>query len=109
MRWMWILGGIAAACAALGLLAFWTRRAARSSRGETSVMATVRRVNLAGPQGPVASFALPREKELQLRLPAAMARELAPGQRGVLTYRGREFVYFIHREGPEAAAAKEVS
>ena len=108
MRWMWIAAGVAAACAALGLFAFWTRRTGRSGRGEVSVMATVRRVNLAGPQGPMVSFALPRDKELRFRLPSAMARELAPGQSGVLTYRGQEFVYFVRREGPDENAAQAV-
>lgn len=105
MRWMWIVAGIAAAGAAVGLLAFFTKRAARTGRGEVSVMATVSRVNLAGPQGPTVCFMLPRQKELRLRLPAAIARELAPGQRGVLTYRGQEFIYFVHREEPGASAA----
>lgn len=108
MRWMWIAAGVAAACAAVGLLALWTRRAGRSGRGEVSVMATVRRVNLAGPQGPVVTFALQREKELRFRLPGSLARELAPGQRGVLTYRGQEFVYFVRREEPDGRAAQAV-
>ena len=108
MRWMWIMAGAAAACVALGLLALFTRRAGRSGRGEVSVMATVRRVNLAGPQGPMVSFALPRDKELRFRLPGSLARELAPGQRGVLTYRGQEFIYFVRREEPGETTAQAV-
>ena len=106
MRWMWIAAGIAAAGAAVGLLSFFTRRAARLGRGEVSVMAMVSRVNLAGAQGPTACFMLPRQRELRFRLPAALARELAPGQRGVLTYRGQEFIYFVRREEPGAAACE---
>lgn len=108
MRWMWIVAGAAAACAALVLFAIWTRRAGRSGRGEVSVMATVRRVNLAGPQGPVVSFALPRDRELRFRMPGSLARELAPGQSGVLTYRGQEFVYFVRREDPGETTARAV-
>ena len=69
-------------------------------------MATVRRVNLAGPQGPVVCCATPREREVRLRLPSGMARELSPGQRGVLTYRGPEFIYFVRREDPGTSAAR---
>ncbi len=105
MRWMWIVAGIAAAGAAVGLLALFTRRMSRMGRGEVSIMATVSRVNLAGPQGPTACFMLPRQRELKFRLPSALARELAPGQRGVLTYRGQEFIYFVRREEPGASAA----
>lgn len=35
---------------------------------------------------------------MEFAIPAHIARQLQPGERGVLTYRGGEFVYFVPRQ-----------
>lgn len=43
MRWMWIMMGLLAGAAALTLLGAWSRKVRRTSKGEVSLMAAVKR------------------------------------------------------------------
>lgn len=97
MRWMWIIGGILAGASALAILSAWGRKVRRSTKGEVSLMATVKRIALTGETGPAVCF-VSRGQELHFAVPREIARQLRPGQRGVLTFTGREFVYFVPRE-----------
>lgn len=97
MRWMWIIPGLVMALAALCLIAVWGRRIRRPSNGEISLMATVKRVAAAGADRVPVTF-VARGQEIALTVPEHLARQLFPGQRGVLTYSGSEFIYFVPRE-----------
>ena len=97
MRWMWIMMGLLAGAAALTLLGAWSRKVRRTSKGEVSLMAAVKRVSLPGEAGPAVCF-VSRGQELSFAVPREIARQLRPGQRGVLTFSGREFVYFVPKE-----------
>ena len=106
MRWMWIIPGLVMALGAICLLGLWSRRARRSGKGEVSLMATVKRLGAAAAQGGAVTF-VSRGQEMTFAVPAHLARQLHPGLRGVLTYAGSDFVYFVPREelfcddGPE--------
>lgn len=98
MRWMWIVLGLMMGLAALGLIGIWGRRLRRpAARGEVSLMAAVKRVGMGGEASLPVCF-VARGQEIALAVPSALARQLHPGQRGVLTYSGKEFVYFVPRE-----------
>lgn len=95
MRWMFIAAGLLAAASAIGILAFWSR--SKKQKGEVSLAATVKRVCLNGEQGPMASFVC-QSGEVQFMIPREIARQLEPGERGVLTYQGGQFIYFVSKE-----------
>lgn len=97
MRWMWIIPGLLMALAAIGLIGLWGRRFRRSGRGEISQMATVKRVSVGSADQVTVVFAA-RGQELALAVPAHLARQFFAGQRGVLTYNGSDFIYFVPRE-----------
>lgn len=97
MRWMWIMMGLLAGAAALALLGAWGRKVRRGTKGEVSLMATVKRIALTGENGPAVCF-VSCGQELSFAVPREIARQLRPGQRGVLTFSGREFVYFVPKE-----------
>ena len=97
MRWMWIIPGLLMALAAIGLIGVWGRRFRRPAKGEVSLMATVKRVAASGADREPVTFEA-RGQEIALTVPEHLARQLFPGQRGVLTYSGTEFIYFVPRE-----------
>ena len=97
MRWMWIIPGLVMALAAIGLVGAWGRRFRRRARGEVSLMAAVKRVAASGADRVPVTF-VARGQEISLAVPEHLARQLFPGQRGVLTYSGSDFIYFVPRE-----------
>ena len=97
MNWMWIATGMIAAGMAVGLLWMCGRKGRKESKGEVSMLATVKRVIYRNGETFVGVFAA-QGKELQFAIPGEIARQLHEGERGVLTYRGSEFVYFVPRE-----------
>ena len=96
MKWMLIVSGLLAACAAFALLRAWAGKG-KSNKGEVSLMATVKRI-LPNGEGQYRGVFIARGQEVEFAIPAHIARQLQPGERGVLTYRGGEFVYFVPRQ-----------
>ena len=96
MKWMLIVSGVLAACAAFALLRAWAARG-KSAKGEVSLMATVKRI-LTNGEGSYKGVFIARGQEVEFALPPSIARQLQPGERGVLTHRGNEFVYFVPRQ-----------
>ena len=97
MQWMFVISGLAAGVAAVALLSAWRSKARRTTKGEVSQMATVKRVTFDADKGPMAQFMVDGQ-EFTFAIGKEFARQLLAGQRGVLTYQGREFVYFVPRE-----------
>ena len=97
MRWMWIIPGLLMAVAAVCLLRAWSQKGRRAHKGEISLMAAVKRVAAAGGAVVPVTF-VARGQEIALPVPQNLARQLRPGLRGVLTYAGSEFIYFVPRE-----------
>ena len=96
MKWILIVAGITAACTAVTILRTWACRNRKKAKREISLMATVQSV-MENAQGVMVGVFAAQGQELRFALPAAIARELYVGQKGVLTYRGGEFVYFVPR------------
>jgi len=86
MKWMLIVSGLLAACAAFALLRAWAGKG-KSNKGEVSLMATVKRI-LTNGEGQYRGVFIARGQEVEFAIPAHIARQLQPGERGVLTYRG---------------------
>ena len=97
MQWMFVISGLAAGVAAVALLGAWRKKSRRATKGEVSQMATVKRVSLDAEKGPIAQF-VSDGQEFNFTISKEFARQLVAGQRGVLTYQGHEFVYFVPRE-----------
>ncbi len=97
MRWMFIAAGLLAAASAIGLIAAWGRWYGKKQKGEVSLAATVKRVTLNGECGPMVSFVC-QSGEVRFAVPREIARQLEPGERGVLTHQGNQFIYFVSRE-----------
>ena len=97
MKWMLIAAGLLAAVSALALMAAWGRWFGKKNRSEVSLAATVKRVTLSGETGSMASFVY-QGGVMNFSIPREIARQLNPGDRGVLTYQGSDFVYFVSKE-----------
>ncbi len=97
MKWMFIAAGLLAAVLALTLMAAWGRWFGKKNRSEVSLAATVKRVTFSGEAGPMASFVY-QGGVMDFSIPREIAKQLNPGDRGVLTYQGSEFVYFVSKD-----------
>lgn len=106
MRWMFIGLGLLAAVTAIGLVGLCSKGKKSRGKGEISIVATVKRIMMDGAQGPIASFVF-QGKEMRLSLPREIARQLQAGDRGILTYRGEQFIYFVSRQDVLGESASE--
>lgn len=97
MKWMFVVAGLLAAGSAVALMAAWSRWFGKKTQGEVSLAATVKRVTMAGDAGPMASFVY-QGGVMNFLIPREIAKQLNPGDRGVLTYQGGDFVYFVSKE-----------
>lgn len=96
MKWMLIVAGLLAAGTAVMLLSVWGKRS-KTPKGEVSLMACVKRV-FQDEKGTMMAVFVARGQEMRFSVPGDIGRQLMPGERGVLTYRGGEFVYFVPRQ-----------
>lgn len=97
MNWMWIATGLVAALAAMVVLRIFTVKMRKQQKTEISIMATVKRVVTSKQEGMKGIF-IACGQEIEFVIPAEIARQLQPGEKGILTYRGTEFVYFVPRQ-----------
>lgn len=97
MRWMLIGLGLLAAISAIGLIGLCSKGKKKHGKGETSIVATVKRVMMEGTQASLVIFVF-QGREMRFALPQEIARQLQPGERGILTFQGERFVYFVSRQ-----------
>ena len=98
MRWIFIAVGLLAAASAIGLIGLCSDRTRKKrTKHSVSIAATVSRILPGGENGPVADF-LCRGDVIRFSVPREIARQLRPGERGVLTYRDSSFIYFVPKE-----------
>ncbi len=96
MNWMLIVSGVAAAVVAFALLGLWSNKS-KAPKGEVSMMATVKRI-FESKSGELMGIFIARGQEMEFSVPSDIGRQLQAGERGVLTFRGEEFVYFVPRQ-----------
>lgn len=97
MRWMFIAVGLLAMASAVSVMAAWNRITDKKQKCEISMAATVKRVWESKETGPMVSF-VSQNGELSFPISSEIARQLNPGERGVLTYQEKKFVYFVSKE-----------
>ena len=97
MRWMFIAVGVLAMASAIGVMVAWDRFTGGKKKCEISLAATVKRVWNSEETGPMVSF-VSQNGELSFPVSSEIARQLNPGERGVLTYQGKRFIYFVSKE-----------
>lgn len=109
---MVLLGiGFAAAVLAIFIIRMWNSRAGRQGRGEVSVVAQIKGTGHMQDGRPAAEFVGLDQAVYRFTVPEAVAHELQPGQQGVLTFQGNQFIYFVRKETlkPQQQAGVRVS
>lgn len=99
MKWVLIAAGVLMAASAMGIFMAYATSKACKSKKQVSRMAKVNRVGYSHSGEAIAEFLL-GEQTMQFVIPDQMGQELKPGQQGILTHRGNEFVYFVPRRQP---------